>query len=67
MLTIICHIYSRQSRKYSMPEYPGWRKRSGAFLPPESRKMSIQPDEAAGMHEADQDDLASKYARNLHL
>ncbi|XP_046676842.1 band 3 anion transport protein isoform X2 [Homalodisca vitripennis] len=51
--------HRHHSRKYSMPEDPNWRRKSGAFLIADSRKMSIQPEEASTLQEVDQDDLAS--------
>ncbi|KAG8306699.1 Anion exchange protein 3 [Homalodisca vitripennis] len=53
--------HRHHSRKYSMPEDPNWRRKSGAFLIADSRKMSIQPEEASTLQEVDQDDLASQY------
>ncbi|XP_054277122.1 band 3 anion transport protein isoform X2 [Macrosteles quadrilineatus] len=48
----------RKHKKYS-EEDPGWRKKSGAFLAVDNRRMSIQPEEAQNLQEVDQDDLTS--------
>lgn len=58
---IVCvPVLRHHCRKYSMPEDPVSRKRSGAFLPEDYRKMSIKPEEASVLQELDQDDLTSE-------
>lgn len=51
--------FCRDSRKYSMPEYPVWSKKSGD-QPFNIRKMSMQAHEGNNLLEIDQDNLASE-------